>query len=84
MIRHYTITLKVLTNIVKPSAHQPKAGVCLVVLKIDSVQTHMHVCVCVCVSTPDDTSGVMWCNMNTIRLVKQILQLCMAAVVKKG
>ena len=34
-------------------------------------------CVCVCVSTPRllITSGMMWCDMDSIRLVKQILQL---------
>ena len=66
LIRHYTITLKSLTNAVKPGTHQLKAGAHLIVLKIDSVQTCIHACVCVCVSTPEATSGVMWCNMNTI------------------
>ena len=36
------------------------------------------VCVCVCVSAPKAiiiTSGVVWCDMNLIWLVKQVLQL---------
>ena len=46
-------------------------------LKIDPVRiVGMHVCVCVC---PRPrlliTSGMMWHDMNLIRLVKQVLQL---------
>ena len=38
---------------------------------------------CVCVSPPRllITSGVMWRDMDPMRLVKQVLQLCMATVV---
>ena len=52
LIRHLqcTITLKSLTNVVKPTAHQSKAGAYSVVLKIDSADTYpCFVCVCVCV-----------------------------------
>ena len=40
----------------------------------------VRVCVCVCVSAPEaiktsQSSGVMWCDMDSIRLVKQVLQL---------
>ena len=40
-------------------------------------------CVCVCVFTLRllITSGVMWHDMDPIRLVKQVLQLYMATVV---
>ena len=41
-------------------------------------------CVCVFVCPPPRlliTSGVMWHDMDPMRLVKQVLQLCMATVV---
>ena len=44
----------------------------------------MCVCVCVCVSAPEAiliTSGMMWRDMDPMRFVKQVLQLCMATVV---
>ena len=46
----------------------------------------MSVCVfvCLCVSPPPRlllTSGVMWRDIDPIRLVKQVLQLYMATVV---
>ena len=49
-------------------------------LNIDPVQIVsmcVCVCLCVCVSAPRllITSGVMWCDMDPIRLVKQVLQL---------
>ena len=53
-------------------------------LKIDPVwivgmRVRVCVCVCVCVSAPEAiiliTSGVIWHDMNVIRLVKQVLQL---------
>ena len=43
-------------------------------LKIDPVR--MSVCVCVCVCPPPRlliTSGVMWCDIDSRRLVKQVL-----------
>ena len=57
----------------KPGARWPKAGMRLV-LKIVSVRTSVCVCVCVCVSTPEAiTSGVMCCDIDSRRLVKQVL-----------
>ena len=47
----------------------------------------MGMCVCVCVRPPLRlliTSGVMWHDMDSIRLVKQILLLCMATAVIIG
>ena len=46
-------------------------------LKIDPVRTvGMRVCVCVCPRPrPLKTSGVMWRDMDLIRLVKQVLKL---------
>ena len=44
-------------------------------------------CVCVCVCPPPRlliTSGMMWRDMNPMRLVKQVLQLYMATVVING
>ena len=49
-------------------------------LKIDPVWT----CVCVCVSPPPRlliTSGVMWCDIDSRRLVKQVYSCYMATVV---
>ena len=51
---------------------------------LEIVSVRMSVCVCVC--PPPRlliTSGVMWRDMDLIRLVKQVLQLlyCMATVV---
>ena len=54
---------------------------CAWFLKIDSVQiVGMCVCVCVCVCVClrprlSITSGIMWRDMDLIRLVKQVLQL---------
>ena len=52
---------------------------CTWFLKIDPVRIiGMCVCMCVCVSLPPRlliTSGVIWCDMDPIRLVKQVLQL---------
>ena len=45
-------------------------------LKIDPVRTSVCVCVCVCVCPPPRlliTSGVMWCDIDSRRLVKQVL-----------
>ena len=42
-------------------------------LRIASVRESMRVCVCVCVCLPPRlliTSGVMWCDIDPIRLVK--------------
>ena len=58
-------------------------------LKIVSVQTSVCVCVCVCCVCVCPSprlliiSGVMWHDMDSILLVKQVLQLlyCMATVV---
>ena len=50
-------------------------------LKIVSVRMSVCVCVCLCVCEcvsalrPLMTSGVMWHDMDPIRLVKQVLQL---------
>ena len=44
--------------------------------KIDPVRTSVCVCVCVCVCPPPRpliTSGVMWCDIDPRRLVKQVL-----------
>ena len=41
-------------------------------------------CVCVSVCVPlrlAITSGVMWHDMDPIQLVKEVVQLCMAAIV---
>ena len=54
---------------------------CAWFLKIVSVRTSVCICVCmcvlICVSTPRllITSGVMWCDMDLIQLVKHVLQL---------
>ena len=45
-------------------------------LEIVSVRTSVCVCVCLCVCPPPRlliTSGVMWRDMDLIRLVKQVL-----------
>ena len=50
-------------------------------LKIDPVRIvgmRVRVCACVCVCPRPRlliTSGVIWCDTNLIRLVKQVLQL---------
>ena len=47
-------------------------------LEIVSVRKSVCVCVCLCVCLPPRlliTSGVMWRDMDLIRLVKQVLQL---------
>ena len=44
----------------------------------------MCLCVCLCVCLPLGlliANGVMWCDMDHIRLVKQVLQWYMATVV---
>ena len=56
--------------IIKPGTRRPHAWF----LKIDPVQIvsmHVCVCVCVCVSSPM-TSGVMWHDMDLIRLVNPL------------
>ena len=66
----------------KPGVHWLQASACLVSWKCFSADVCMCVCVCVCVFVcvcPSlrllITSGVMWSDMDSIRLVKQGLQL---------
>ena len=57
-------------SLFKPGARRPPAWF----LKIDPVRT--SVCVFVCVCPPPRlliTSGVMWCDIDSRRLVKQVL-----------
>ena len=47
---------------------------------LEIVLVHVSVCVCVCLSVcppprPLITSGVIWCGIDLVRLVKQVLQL---------
>ena len=35
----------------------------------------VYVCVYVCVSAPEANKGMMWHDMDLIRLIKQVLQL---------
>ena len=47
-------------------------------LKYFSVQTSVFVCVCMCMCPPLRlliTKDMMWCDMDHIRFVKQVLQL---------
>ena len=47
-------------------------------LEIVSVQMSLCVCVCLCMCLPPRlliTSGVMWHDMDSIQLVKQVLRL---------
>ena len=59
--------------------NQTHAGlwpVCAWFLEVVPVRTSVCVCVCVCVCLPPRlliTSGVMWRDMNPIRVVKQVL-----------
>ena len=61
--------------------NQVRAGLrpaCAWFFEIVSVRTSVCVCVFVCVCPPSRlliTSGVMWRDMDLIRLVKQVLQL---------
>ena len=60
---------KVVVVFVKPGTLRPH------LLEIDPVQiVGMRVCVCPCLRLLI-TSGVMWHDMDLIRLVKQVLQL---------
>ena len=50
---------------------------CMWLLKIDPVWI-VGMCVCLCVCPPPRlliTSGVMWSDMDPVRLVKQVLKL---------
>ena len=61
-------------NFVKPGAHRPQAGARLVSWNCFCADVCMRVCVCL----PPRlliTSGVMWRDMDLMRLVKQVLQL---------
>ena len=52
-------------NILKPGMHRPQAGMCLISYDCFCAD----VCMCMCVCLPPRlliTSGVMWCDMNTI------------------
>ena len=67
---------------VSNQAHTGLWLVCAWLLKIifvqKSVSVHVCMCVCVCVCPPPRlliTSGMMWRDMDTIRLVKQVLKL---------
>ena len=55
-----------------------RVRVCVFVYVCVCVCLCVCVCVCVCVCPRPRlliTSGVIWCDMNLIRLVKQVLQL---------
>ena len=70
--------LKVYRSVFKPDACRPQAGACLVSWNFFCADVCMCVYVCVCLCPPPRlliTSGMMWRDMDSIRLVKQILQL---------
>ena len=74
--------LAIYISVVFTFLNQVRAGhrpACTWFLKIDPVQiVCMHACVCVCVCPCLKlliTSGVMWRDIDLIRLVKQVLQL---------
>ena len=49
-----------------------------IVLACTLVCLHVCVCVCVCVCPPQRpliTSGMIWCDIDCVQLVKQVLQL---------
>ena len=58
----------------KPGAHRPVAGARLVSYNCFCVDVCM--CVCLCVCPPPRlliTSSMMWCDIDSRRLVKQVL-----------
>ena len=44
-------------------------------LKIALVRVLVYVCVCMSAPRPLITSGVIWCDIDRVRLVKQVLRL---------
>ena len=65
-------------NVFKPGAHglRPRAPGFLKLFWF----ARWYVCVCVCVSVclplrPLITSGVIWCDIGRVRLVKQVLRI---------
>ena len=59
------------TNIFKLGAHRQRPHTWF--LEIALVCASVCVCVCVCPRRPLITSGVTWCDIHRVRLVKQIL-----------